>query len=230
MLVVDCDAQGHAGLCLGVPAGPVKYSTQTFLCNPEVPFAPVSVADGLDVVPTGSTGRQLNEFVKLAGDLMGGAFVTRRALERVAGKYDYVLIDTQPNLEAATTNAMAAGPVLATVQAEDLCVSMVGDLLNFIHGLRLGVAPNAALLGCLPTMCELRNKACRIALDTTLPAAARGGYVFKARIPRATGISTTVPAGRSIFEGSARGLVAVRKAYNEAIDEFVGLAKGFYNE
>jgi len=218
VLLVDLDPQGNATAALGV-APRAAYGSLEFLLRPEQPFEPASVVEGLDVVPASPWMTGLDLEVQKANQLTGPVTV-REALERVEAGYDLVLCDCAPSLGPVTYNALAAGPILAPVEMTRLAVSVVPELDRVVATLRRGVAPNATVLGFLPTRAVARQAESREALRALL--AFEGDRVMRARVPFATAIARSLAEARSPF-GSRYRRSKGPAAYLEVVEEVSAL-------
>ena len=195
VLLVDLDPQGNATAALGVvPNG--GYRSFEFLLRPDLRFEPATVVEGLDIVPASAWRAGVDLEVQKANQLTGPVTV-REALRRVGDGYDYVLCDCAPSLGPVTYNALAAGPILAPVEMTRLAVSVVPELDRVVTTLRRGVAPDAAVLGYLPTRHSGRLAESRDALQALL--ALEGERVLRTRVPFATAIARSLAEACSPF-------------------------------
>lgn len=106
VLVVDLDSQASTTAML-VEAVPEDAATTTHVLLGEVRLADVilpSTREGVDVAP--ACGELTRAQFAIAGKT-GRETIVRRALRELAG-YDAVLIDTAPELQLATLNALVA--------------------------------------------------------------------------------------------------------------------------
>lgn len=77
----------------------------------------------------------------------------REAIERSKDEYDFVLIDTPPNLGLLTVNGLvAASHLLIPVKTEYLAMRGVRPLLESVWLLRERINPNLKLHGVVATM------------------------------------------------------------------------------
>ena len=82
----------------------------------------------------------------------------KSALERVAGDYDYILIDCPPSLSLLTVNALAAAQrVLIPMQCEYYALEGLSDLVGTIKRVRANINPGLDIAGLLRTMYDPRN-------------------------------------------------------------------------
>jgi len=178
----------------------------------------------LDLVPA---------FVSLSDadvELATGKLTTlRQRIAEVRHLYDYIILDTAPNLGLVTVGALEASDLLLVpVQTESLALVGLRHVLRSLDGLRRRRNPHLEVLGILPTLFSAR-----LTQDQATLADLRRDYGGRYRIydpiPRATvygqaaaaGVITlsavkNVP-GRAVFEQVAadvRAAAAERKERN----------------
>jgi chromosome partitioning protein len=218
VLLVDLDPQGNATAALGV-ASHDGYGTLELLLRPDVPFAPLVVAERLHLVAASAWRAGTDLEVQKANRLTGPVAV-REALERVEDGYDYVICDCAPSLGPVTYNALAAGPILAPVEMTRLAVSVVPELDRVVATLRRGVAPSAEVLGYLPTRHVERQAESREALRAL--QALEGDRVLRTRVPLATAIAASLAEAASPFSPRYRRSKGPA-AYLAVVDEVARL-------
>ena len=129
-LVIDCDPQGNATSGLGLEKEKLDVTmTEIMLGIADMDIAVQSTKiKNLDIVPT--TPQLANAEVELTK--AQGRFVQlKKALEKIKGDYDYVLIDSPPSLSLLTVNGMiAADYLLLPVQTEFYALEGVAQLLQ----------------------------------------------------------------------------------------------------
>lgn len=83
--------------------------------------------------------------------------VLKRALERLKGDYDYIIIDCSPSLGLITINSLtAADSVIIPVQCEYFALEGLGKLLNTIKLVQNRLNPSLTIEGFLLTMFDGR--------------------------------------------------------------------------
>jgi len=146
VLLVDMDPQGHATAGLGAALRSGRCDLRSALLNLyeegfSLSHVRVALEGGLDLVPS------VLSLVALEQELGAASNRERRLkdlLERGADEYDYVLIDSPPNLGILTVNALTAGrEVLVPVDSGTFSVNglrrlfHVTDLIQERAGVRL---------------------------------------------------------------------------------------------
>jgi len=150
-------------------------------------------------------------------DAEGREFQLRRALEGVAGDYDYVLIDSPPSLGLLTINGLtAASSVLVPMQCEYFALEGVSQLLGTIERVRESLNPGLEIEGIALTMYDERmNLARQVAEEVRNHF---GEKVYKSVIPRNVRLGEAPSFGKPII------LYDIRSRGSEA---YVNLAKEF---
>ena len=146
----------------------------------------------------------------------------KKALDRVADRYDYIFIDCPPSLELLTLNALcAADTVLVPVQAEYYALEGLSDLMNTIRIVKRSLNRRLEIEGILLTMYDSRtNLAMQVAEEVKryFP-----GKVYATVIPRNVRLSEAPSHGKPItaYDRSSRGY----EAYTALAEEFTRKSK-----
>ncbi len=167
VLVVDMDPKAHAGLALGFDPESVDENLYEVLCEPAghesaTPLADVILpwSDDLHLAPSGIVLSALEQ--KLSAERANDR--TERlalALESVADRYDYAVIDCPPSVSVLTFNALrAAREVIVPLETSDFAIHGVQKLLETIALLsdRIGHELSVRLL---PTLYDGRSRYAR---------------------------------------------------------------------
>ena len=145
-------------------------------------------------------------------------YLLRTALETVADRYDFILIDCPPSLELLTLNALcAANSILVPVQCEYFALEGLSDLMNTVRIVRKALNPQLELEGVLLTMFDGRtNLALQVAQEVKhyFP-----GKVYSSVIPRNVRLSEAPSHGKPIYayDRTSRGA----EAYTTFTQEFL---------
>ncbi|MDH4066663.1 MAG: ParA family protein [Acidobacteriota bacterium] len=179
VLLVDCDAQGHAGRGLGLDLSPpTLYEVLIGDVDMDRAIRPTRLPC-LEAVPSSRTlvGAEV-EFVGLEG----WQWRLRGALDQVADRYDTILLDCPPSVGHLTVNALAAADgVLVPLQCEYFALEGITELLQTVQRVQGSLNPRLRVTGILLTMYdertnlardvarEVRNHFARQVYDTIVP-------------------------------------------------------------
>ena len=219
VLLVDGDPQGNATSGIGFSRDDIRLTTYDVLLNPsevvdaivpEVQFKFLSV---LPATPD-LAGAEVELVEKEERELS-----MRRALERVAGDFDFILIDCPPSLGLITLNMLAAADaVLIPLQCEYYALEGLSQLLNTINLVQRGVNPSLGIDGVVLTMYDAR-----LNLSRQVAADAReyfGGRVFRNVVPRNVRLAEAPSFGKPIilYDVSSVGAKAYMGVAHELIE------------
>jgi chromosome partitioning protein len=164
VLVVDMDPQAHATLALGVDPEALDENLYEVLAEPDGAARLERVvqihSEGIHVAPSGIVLSALEQ--KLTAERADARTERlQRALDTVAERYDYALIDCPPNIGVLTFNALrAASEVIVPLETSYFAIQGVHKLLETIALLsdRIGHDPNVRIL---PTLYDGRTRFAR---------------------------------------------------------------------
>jgi len=157
VLLVDIDPQGNATSGLGISKnGKVKNIYSVMIEGEDITKAIKSTSvKNLDILISN---------IELAGaeielvSMMAREYVLKSALEEVAEKYDYVIIDCPPSLGLLTLNALAASTsVLIPIQCEFYALEGLGQLINTITLIQKKLNTTLNIEGIVLTMFDSRT-------------------------------------------------------------------------
>lgn len=198
VLLVDLDPQGCLTFSLGHDPDKLPVSVHEVLLGEVEPNAAlVPTAEGMTLLPAN---------IDLAGAeamlLMraGREYALQRALDKLDGQFDVVVIDCPPSLGVLTLNGLtAAGEVIVPLQCETLAHRGVGQFLRTVADVQQITNPKLRLLGALPTLYDSRTTHSR---DVLLDIADRYGLpVLAPPIPRTVRFAEASASGASVIAG-----------------------------
>ena len=132
VLLVDLDPQGSVATSLGIEKSNLEYNVYDIFCN-NVQASDVIITSDvakIDVLP--ATVDLAGAEMKLIDNPFRN-YILEKALNKIKGQYDYVIIDTPPSLGLLTLNALyAANSVIIPVQCHYLAIEGLTQLLNTI--------------------------------------------------------------------------------------------------
>ena len=219
VLLVDLDPQGNATMGSGVNKSKLERTVYHVLLGlGDAANIRVRVASGYDLVPA---NRELAGAEIELVDLPHREGRLRAALEKIAGDYDFILIDCPPSLSLLTVNAFAAAEqVLIPMQCEYYALEGLSDLVGTIKRVRANLNPQLEIAGLLRTMYDPRNTLSQQVsreLETHF-----GDKVYRTVVPRnvrlAEAPSYGVPA--VLWDASSKGA----QAYVALASEIMGRA------
>ncbi len=145
----------------------------------------------------------------------GRESILKPALESVAGRYDFILIDCPPSLGLLTVNALtAAHSVFIPIQAEYYALEGLGQLMSTVELVRNGLNPQLEIEGILLTMFDARlNLANQVAAELKQHFA---GKVYKTVINRSVRLAEAPSHGKPIIlydvnSGGAQSYLALAR-------------------
>jgi chromosome partitioning protein len=158
VLLVDLDPQANATSCLKIDKHAVKGGTYEVLIEDisATNFILHSPRLKLSLLP--STPSLAGGEVELVNELARESRL-RNALQPIADRYDYILIDCPPSLGLLTLNGLVAGRngVIIPVQCEYLALEGLGQLTYTIDRVRQALFPELTVRGVVLTMFDGRT-------------------------------------------------------------------------
>jgi chromosome partitioning protein len=209
VLLVDLDPQGCLTFSLGQDPDKLVVSIHEVLLGEVEPDAAlVDTSEGMTLLPAN---------IDLAGAeamlLMraGREYALKRALAKIGGKFDVVIIDCPPSLGVLTLNGLtAADDVIVPLQCEMLAHRGVGQFLRTITDVQQITNSDLKLLGALPTLYDSRTTHSR---DVLLDVADRYDMpVLAPPIPRTVRFAEASASGSSVLASRKnKGAIAYRE-------------------
>ena len=215
VLVVDLDPQGNATTGLGIDGRTFELSMYDVIMRDaplEDCIEPTSLKN-LFVAPAtiDLAGAEIELVPSFSRELK-----LRRALETVAGEFDFVLIDCPPSLGLITINGLAAaGEVLVPIQCEYYALEGLGQLLRNVHLVQANLNETLDVSTIVLTMYDGRTKLAEQVADEV--RSHFGNKVCRNIIPRTVRISEAPSFGQpiTVFDPSSRGAIAYRELAKE---------------
>lgn len=222
-LVIDADPQANASVHLGIPVGQLEAARKTLYhaLREERPIEDILVQvehSGLFVAPSSITLSEVE--VELASE-MGADHVLRGVIEGVARTFDFIIIDTPPNLGRLTVNALAAAhSVLVPCQTETLALLGIDLLMRSVTKAQRRINHGLRLLGILPTMYDRRLNQDRETLEEMHKTFGGTARIFPP-LPSATLYPQSVKGGRALLEAvpNAPGAEVFQAVFDAVVAE-----------
>ncbi len=155
-LLVDADPQANATSGLGFEPRNIKTSIYECIINDINPKDIIlnSETPNLDLIPAhiDLVGAEIEMI-----NIPNREKMMKRVLAKVAGDYDFIIIDCSPSLGLITINSLtAAESVIIPVQCEYFALEGLGKLLNTIKIIQSRQNPDLSIEGFLLTMYDSR--------------------------------------------------------------------------
>ena len=208
VLLVDFDPQGNASTGCGIDTRSLDqtaYDVMVGRC--EIQDALVSPERlAFDVLPSnGDLGAA--EFELMNQD--GREFILRDALEAIAPRYGWIIIDCPPSLNLLTLNGLAAAnSVLIPIQCEYYALEGLAALLDTVEQVRSSVNPRLEIEGLLRTMYDMRNNLSEAVSDQLIENF--GDRVYRTLVPRNVRVAEAPSHGLPVlhYDPTSRGALA----------------------
>lgn len=217
VLLVDLDPQGNSSSGLGIEKSALRYSLYEVLLENMSARGAILQTDieRLSILP--ATVDLAGAEVQLVG-VENREYVLKGALDKVAGKFDYIFIDSPPSLGLLTLNGLcAAHSVLIPLQSEFYALEGIGQLMSTVGLVQQAFNPSLALEGVLMTMYDQRTN-----LSNQVVADARehfGTKVYETVIPRIVRLSEAPSFGAPIsrYDRNSRGTLVYESLAKEVL-------------
>ena len=222
VLLVDLDPQGNATMASGVDKHEAKPNgCEVLLDESPIDKAIVRTEANYDLLP--GNGDLTAAELKLM-DAIARESRLKEQLEKIADRYDTILIDCPPSLHLLTLNALAAADgLLIPVQCEYFALEGLSSLLDTVKAVRQRLNPALEIDGLLRTMYDVRNN-----LGNEVSAQLTqhfGDKVLRSIIPRNVRLAEAPSHGQPIhlYDRSSRGAIAYIGLAGEMIRRERGL-------
>lgn len=195
VLMVDLDPQGNMTLAMGVRPSEVVASATDLLFDgtPQGEVIRVTPVEGIHLIPANNSLRMAERALPIRPRF---AETLRQNFRSMGLKYDFVIMDCPPALEAITTNALVAAHLLVIpTQPEFFSAYALRNMLTLISQVREKHNPRLAYK-VLVTMLDRRNRIHRTVLAQLRRTFGQG--MFHTVIEVDTQLRESAVAGRPI--------------------------------
>lgn len=224
VLMIDSDPQTNLSMCFteepqdGAPSLYIIYSN-----GAQIDDIKIEVKPGLDLV--------VGDFSLCSADMeflgkVGSLKLLGKAIKASKGNYDYVIIDTPPNLGFLSLNAFMTSDYIVTPMAADsFSLKAIRLLKKTIDEVSEDVGKEIPVSGILLTRYTDRTNIAKI-LEENVKAAAEllNTTVFESRIRQATVVQESQLVKMDLFEYAPKA--PVTNDYNEFINELLKRIEG----
>lgn len=206
VLTVDFDSQGN--LSSGFGAEDRSKTIYGALIG-DLPIEEIIQKTKIDNLDLLASDMNLAAFeVEIIGQ-KGREYILSKLLEKIAEKYDYVLIDCPPSLGLLTINSLvASNSILIPLQCEFFALEGLSHLLEISERIKSNFNSGLSINGILLTMYDRRNKLTEQVENDVRKCL--GDLVYQSVIPRnvklAESTSFGIPA--ILYDGNCSGSIA----------------------
>jgi chromosome partitioning protein len=208
-LVVDLDPQAHATLHLGVDPNALTGSVYDVLMDEQADVAALihQTRENLGLLPSQTDLAAVETELANAPDRQRRL---ERALAKLQGRYEFILLDCPPSLGLLTLNGLAAArEVLIPMQAHFLALQGVGKLLETVSLMSKAANPRLRVTGvvlCMHDTSSTHTREVVADLDSFFEAARekdspwRFARVLRPPVRRNIKLAEGPSFGQTIFE------------------------------
>ena len=219
VIIIDADPQANATSGIGVDFRQIKSTIYDCLIDGKEPEDAILVTgvEHLSIIPSNIdlVGSEIEML-----DRPEREKILKKILVRIAGNFDFVIIDCSPSLGLLTVNALtAANSVIIPVQCEYFALEGLGKLLNTIKIIQTNLNPELEIEGFLLTMYDSRLR-----LSNQVAEEVNKHFqemVFKTIIQRNVKLSEAPSFGQPaiLYDADSRGSVNYLNLAKELIEK-----------
>lgn len=212
VLLVDCDAQCNATDTYGARVVDVCTLFDVMTRQGTVEEG-IQHCEAGDILPSDSALKDIDE------QFMGKNFRLREALESVSSQYDYIVLDTPPQLGLALVNALiAANSIIVPITADRYALAGLSQLSQTISDVRKYFNPTLKIEGLLLNQYKSRENLSKEVVEQ-LPVIAQsmGTTLLDVKIRPSMGVRKAQAERHSLFSGDT--------AKSTSAEDFKALAK-----
>ena len=220
-LLVDTDPQAHS--TISFVKNPEEYTESLYdvlVSSSNIEKVIVrSTIPGLDMAISKIS------MAKIESSLLGeidSHYRLKDVLDSVKRKYDFIIIDTPPNLGLITLNALVASDrIIIPIQSSYLCLEGTDDLLETIDKVRKVANPNLQVIGVLITLHDKRTNISKDVVERI--KGVFGNKVFGTIISKSVKLEESPAYKESVFTYAPNSVGALQ--YNKVAEELIDRAK-----
>ncbi|MFC1516732.1 ParA family protein [Thermodesulfobacteriota bacterium] len=201
VLIVDMDPQSSATKGLGVDVDESMLTVYDLIKGPE------SIAVNDAIVRTGWEGLDLiPSHVDLSGaevelvDVVGRENRLKSALEGIAKRYDFIILDTPPSLSLLTVNVFAyAKEIIVPCQTHPYAYAALDELFDTIHAIKENINPDLRVTGVVATLFDTRTRISHNILENLKNSDKYKALLFHTVIRANTTIAESAGVGKPVI-------------------------------
>jgi len=196
-LLVDCDPQANATTGIGIDKAGIEKTLYHAMIG-DTPIKNLIVDSSIETLKVIPSRVELIGFEVEMMSKPNREKVLKNLIAEVQASFDYIILDCPPSLSLLTVNAMTAAEyMLIPLQCEFYALEGLGQLLQTIKRVKLGLNPDLKIIGILLTMFDKRtNLSHQVAEDAEKYFK---DLVFKTTVPRNVRLGEAPSFGKPIL-------------------------------
>jgi len=196
-LLVDCDPQANATTGLGIDKAGIEKTLYHAMIG-DTPVKSLIVGSSIEALKVIPSRVELIGFEVEMMSKPNREKILKNLISELKDSFDYIILDCPPSLSLLTLNAMtAADYMLIPLQCEFYALEGLGQLLQTIKRVKLGLNPDLKIIGILLTMFDKRtNLSHQVAEDAEKYFK---DLVFKTTVPRNVRLGEAPSFGKPIL-------------------------------
>ncbi|MDF1593212.1 MAG: AAA family ATPase [Desulfobacterales bacterium] len=196
-LLVDCDPQANATTGIGIDKAGIEKTLYHAMIG-DTPVKSLIVGSSIEALKVIPSRVELIGFEVEMMSKPNREKILKDLISELKESFDYIILDCPPSLSLLTLNAMtAADYMLIPLQCEFYALEGLGQLLQTIKRVKLGLNPDLKIIGILLTMFDKRtNLSHQVAEDAEKYFK---NLVFKTTVPRNVRLGEAPSFGKPIL-------------------------------
>lgn len=220
VLLVDIDPQGNATSGVGVDKSRVRGCMYSVLIEGDKIESIIEETEieGLHVAP--ATIDLAGAEIELVSTI-SREFRLKKALELVADRYDFIVIDAPPSLGLLTVNGLtASNSVLVPIQCEYYALEGLSQLVSTIAMVQEHLNPDLEWEGVVMTMYDVRTNLSQQVIEDVQTYFQNTVRVYKSIIPRNVRLGEAPSFGKPIalYDPKSKGAEAYESLAQEVLN------------
>lgn len=197
VLAVDCDPQGNFTFAL--KGNTAAHGLHSILIDGMAAADVIQTTEQADLI---AAGLDLAAAETAISNRPGRDFILRKALEPLRDKYDYIVLDTQPDLNSIIINALtAADAVLLPIQANSFSIMGLYQMQTTISQVQQYCNPSLKVAGIVLTKYKPRQTLAKDLRESIAEQAQEmGTRLFDTYIREGTAVEQAQALQQSLFD------------------------------
>jgi chromosome partitioning protein len=196
-LLVDCDPQANATTGIGIDKAGIEKTLYHALIG-ATPVKSLIVGSSIETLKVIPSRVELIGFEVEMMSKPNREKVLKNLISELKESFDYIILDCPPSLSLLTVNAMtAADYMLIPLQCEFYALEGLGQLLQTIKRVKLGLNPDLKIIGILLTMFDKRTNLSHQVAEDAIKFFKN--LVFKTTVPRNVRLGEAPSFGKPIL-------------------------------